>query len=96
MYAVIRHHKLKGPAEVDELARQGKEDFVPIIKEMPGLVSYTIITSENLVTTISLFDDKAAAEESTRRAIVWAADHVTDFEVPTEVIQGDVVVHELS
>ena len=35
MYAVIRHHKVNGP-EVDELARQGKEDFVPIIKQMTG------------------------------------------------------------
>ena len=94
MYTVIRHHNVKGP-EVDELARQGKEDFVPIIKQMDGFVSYSIVTSEDLVTTISVFESKEAAEESTRKAIAWAANHVTEFEVPTEVIQGEVFVHEL-
>ena len=92
MYAVIRHHKVHGN-QVNELARQGKEDFVPIIRKMPGLVSYTIITNEDLVTTISVFEDQSAAEESTRKAIAWAANHVTDFEVPTEVIQGNVIAH---
>ena len=94
MYAVIRHHKVKGP-QADELARQGKDDFVPIIREMPGLVAYTIIKGEDMVSTVSIFKDKAAAEESTRRAVAWAAETVTDFDVPTEVIEGDAVVHEV-
>ena len=94
MYAVIRHHKVKGP-QADELARQGKEDFVPIIRKMPGLIAYTIIASDERVSTVSIFEDKASAEESTRRAITWAAKRVTDFDVPTEVIEGNVVVHEV-
>ncbi len=94
MYAVIRHHKVKGP-HADALARQGKEDFVPIIRQMPGFIGYTIIVSDDLVSTISIFEDKAAADESTRRAVAWAADTITDFDVPTEVIEGNVVVHEV-
>ena len=94
MYAVIRHHKVKGP-DADELARQGKEDFVPLIRQMPGLIAYTIIKGEDMVSTVSIFEDKAAAEESTRRAVAWAAETVTDFDVPTEVIDGTVVVHEV-
>lgn len=94
MHAVIRHHKVKGP-EAEELARQGKEDFVPIIRQMPGLVAYTIIVGDDLVSTVSIFKGKAAAVESTRRAIAWAAETVTEFEVPTEVIEGEVVAHEV-
>ena len=94
MYAVIRHHKVKG-RQADELARRGKEDFVPVIRQMPGLIAYTIIKGDDLVSTISIFEDKAAAEESTRRAIAWAAETVTEFDVPTEVIEGDVVAHEV-
>jgi hypothetical protein len=93
MHAVIRHHKVKGP-EANELARQGKEDFVPIIRQMPGLIAYTIIVGDDMVSTVSIFKDKAAADESTRRAIAWAAETVTDCDVPTEVIEGNVVVHE--
>ena len=93
MYAVIRHHKVKGP-QADALARQGEEDFVPIIRKMPGFIAYTIIVGDDMVSTISIFEDKAAAEESTRRAEAWAAETVTDFDVPTEVIEGSVVVHE--
>lgn len=94
MYAVIRHHKVKGP-QADELARQGKEDFVPIIRQMPGLIAYTIIMGDEMVSTVSIFEDKAAADESTQRAVAWAAETVTDFEVPTEVIEGSVVAHEV-
>ena len=94
MYAVIRHHKVKGP-QADELARQGKEDFVPMIRKMPGLIAYTIIMGDDMVSTVSIFEDKAAAEESTRRAVAWAAERVTDFDVPTEVIEGRVVAHEV-
>ena len=92
MYAVIRHHRVQGAA-VEELARQGKEDFAPMIKTMPGFVAYTIIAGQDLVSTISIFEDKAAAEESTKRAVAWAADKIADFDVPTEVIEGEVTVH---
>ena len=92
MYAVIRHHRVQGAA-VEELARQGKEDFAPMIKTMPGFVAYTIVAGQDLVSTISIFEDKAAAEESTKRAVAWAADKITDFDVPTEVIEGEVTVH---
>ncbi len=95
MYAVIRHHKVKGP-QADALARQGNEDFVPIIREMPGFISYTIIVGDDMVSTVSVFEDKATADDSTRRAVAWAAETVTDFDVPTEVIEGNVVVHEAS
>ncbi len=93
MYAVIRHHRVHGAA-VEELARQGKEDFAPMIKTMPGFVAYTIIAGQDMVSTISIFEDKAAAEESTRKAVAWAADEVTDFDVPTEVIEGEVSIYE--
>ncbi len=93
MYAVIRHHRVQGAAAVEELARQGREDFAPMIKTMPGFVAYTIIAGQDMVSTVSIFTDKAAAEESTRKAVAWAADKVTDFEVPTEVIEGEVSVH---
>lgn len=93
MFAVIRHHKVHGQ-EAEALARMGKDEFVPVIRQMPGLISYTIISSEDMVSTVSIFADKAAAQESTRRAVAWAAQSVTDFDVPTEVIEGDVVAHE--
>ena len=94
MYAIIRHHRVRGP-EAEELARQGKDTFVPIIRKMPGLVAYTIISGADMVSTVSIFSNKAAAEESTRRALAWAAESVTDFDVPTDIVEGDVVAHEV-
>ncbi|MCG6869660.1 MAG: antibiotic biosynthesis monooxygenase [Gammaproteobacteria bacterium] len=94
MYAVIRHHNVKGP-EANELARQGREDFVPIIRKMPGLIAYTIIAGDDMASTVSIFESKAAADESTRRAVAWAAETVTDFDVPTKIIEGNVMAHEV-
>jgi hypothetical protein len=94
MFATIRHHRVHGAA-VDELADKGKTEFVPIIKEMPGLISYTIIAGKDMVSTVSIFESRAAAEESTRRAVEWAAQSVTKFDVPTEIVEGEVIVHEV-
>jgi hypothetical protein len=48
-----------------------------------------------MVSTVSIFESRAAAEESTRRAVEWAAQSVTKFDVPTEIVEGEVIVHEV-
>lgn len=95
MFAVVRHHKVTGP-HADILAQRGHEDFAPLIRQMPGFVSYTIKKGQDLVTTISVFETKSAAENSTRRAVEWAAKRVEEFSVPTEVISGEVVCLEVA
>jgi len=47
-----------------------------------------------VVVSISLFGDRAAAEESTRRAAEWVCRNLADLiRRPPEILTGEVVAH---
>lgn len=91
MYAVIRRYKIKSGTG-DELARRAQEGFVPIVTNLPGFVAYYGLVGENNeIATISIFQDQAGEEESTRRAADWVRQNVAELvEGPPEVFAGRV------
>ena len=94
MYAALRQAKAKaGVAE--ELARRIKEGAIPIVSDVPGFKGYYVVYApDDTVTTISLFTDHAAAEESNRRILDWIRRELAPLldGAPTAVA-GPVIVH---
>jgi hypothetical protein len=75
MFAVIRHYHFdsKNSAEID---RQVRENFVTLIKKARGFVRYYWLdTGKGEGASISVFQDKAGAEESVRLAVDYTRDH---------------------
>lgn len=71
MYAAIRTYKT-APGASEEIARRAQEGYAPIVQGIPGFVAYYGIIGENdTVVTVSVFQDQAGEEESTRRAASW-------------------------
>jgi hypothetical protein len=71
MYSSIRRANGK-PGTVPEVIRKVKEGFVPIASSVPGFVAYYLVDIGNdSVMTVSIFQDKAGAEESGKRAADW-------------------------
>ena len=95
MFAVIRHYRFKaedGP-EIDQLVR---EDFVPLIKQARGFIRYYWLdTGKGEGVSLSLFNDKAGADESVRLAGDWVRTRLRKFvtEKP-EVIEGMIKAHD--
>jgi len=86
MYAAIRRYKIQS-GTLSEVAQRAQQGFVPLVSQIPGFVGYYGIDAGNdVVVTISLFQDQAGEEESTRRAENWVRQNVAEF------IQGGVEV----
>src|SRR5262249_55727041 len=83
MYAVVRRYTIK-PGGARELAARAEQEFVPIIKAVPGFVSYMYMEGgqewgRDVLATVSIFDSRDGAEESVRRAAKWVGDNLTEF-----------------
>ena len=101
MYAVVRRYTLK-PGGVRELAARVEKEFVPILKSVPGFVSYTYLEGgqewgRDVLTTVSMFTNREGAEDSVRRAAKWVGENLSGYEPsqPT-VTAGEVLITTLS
>ena len=95
MYAEIRRHQVE-PSSVDEVIRDVREVFLPVISRTPGFADYYVLNAgDGLIVTISVFEDRAMAEESNqeaedfrKRTLGRAIDPS-----PGQVTGGEVVLH---
>src|SRR4028119_1850366 len=95
MYAAIRRYQVD-PGSVDEVTRGINEDFLPIIKEVSGFQAYYAVDGgDGRLATVSVFEDQAGAEESTRKAGDYIRRNMASLlPNPPEVLQGEVVAQE--
>jgi hypothetical protein len=94
MYAVIRKYQFD-PSDGAEVDRKVRDVFVPLLQKAPGFVAYYWLdTGEGTGASLSVFQDKAGAEESVRIAAGFVQQHLAGmgFGSP-EVIQGEVQAH---
>ena len=95
MFSVIRHYHFdaKNGAEID-----GKilESFVPLIKKAKGFVRYYWLdTGKGEGASLSVFQDKAGADESVRLAADYVREPLSKLLTQKpEVIEGPVKAHD--
>jgi hypothetical protein len=91
MYAVVRRYE--GVTDPTEAGRRVKEGFLPLLREVPGFVAYYWIdTGEGAMVSTSVFEDRAGAEESTRRAADYVRENLASLlPNPPQVMAGEVV-----
>ena len=77
-----------------------QEEFVPLIRDMSGFVSYFILVPserEEDIVSVSVFEDQQSAEESNRKAAEWVVQNLSELLRPIpEFASGQVVVYEAS
>ena len=95
MHVAIRQYQVD-PGSVDEIRRGLNEGLLPKIKEVYGFQAYYAIDAGGgRMASISVFEDRAGAEESTRMAADWRRQNMASLiPNPPEVLEGEVVVHE--
>jgi hypothetical protein len=97
MYATIRRYTPKSTntqGSVEDLKQRIESGFLPIVQEVRGFHSYGAVNAGNgQIVTISIFEDKAGATESTRRAAEFVQkDPLKDQLGKPEVIEGELMV----
>jgi hypothetical protein len=95
MHAAIRRYQVE-PGSVDEIIRRVNEGLVPRIKEVSGFQAYYALDGgDGRLASVSVFEDQAGAEESTRVAGDYIRQNMASLlPDPPEVLQGEVVAHE--
>jgi hypothetical protein len=84
------------PGSVDEIIRGVNEGFLPIIKDVYGFQAYYALDAGGgRLATVSVFEDRAGAEESTRMAADWIRQNMASLlPNPPEVLEGEVFANE--
>ena len=97
MHAAIRQYQVD-PGSVDEITRGVNEGLLPTIKDVYGFQAYYAIDAGGgRLATVSVFDDQASAEESSRMAADYIRQHENIASLlpnPPDVLQGEVGAHE--
>jgi hypothetical protein len=94
MYVAVRRYE--GVTDPSEAGRLVDEGFVPIISEMPGFVAYYWVDAgDGVMISTSVFEHKAAEEESTFRAGEFVAEHLALLlPNPPQITAGEVVSYK--
>jgi hypothetical protein len=97
MNVTIRRYESIDQSRKSELIKKLDENLLPTLSELPGFNGYSVIDAgEGVMTSISFFDTRAQADESTRVAASWLREQKLDAVLSTapKITSGDVVVHK--
>ena len=95
MFAVICHHHFD-PGDGAEIDRRIREEFVPLVKTAKGFVRYYCLDiGKGEGASLSVFMDKAGADESVRLAAEYVKEHLSKlFTEKPEIIEGPIKAHD--
>ncbi len=95
MYVTVRRYS-GVTASADEIRQRG-QGASAIIQEMPGFVAwYLADAGGGTWLSVSIFEDRTTAEESTVRVSQYIREHLADaFPNPPEVTTGEVAMHSV-
>lgn len=91
MYAAVRRYE--GVTDPAEAGRRVAEGFVPLLRLVPGFVAYYWVDAgDGVMVSTSVFEDRAGADESIRRAAGFVRDNLAALlPNPPQVTSGEVV-----
>jgi heme-degrading monooxygenase HmoA len=94
MFSAIRYYRTD-PDSIESVVRRVKEGFVPLIRGMPGFVSYFVLTPRpGEIVSVSVFEEQRGAEETNTMAEEWVRQNLSELLPSPEFADGRVVVYE--
>src|SRR5438105_15869057 len=94
MHGTVRPYEDGDASRTDELTKKVNETLIPRLSELPGFDGYFLIEAGNgVMTSVSLFDTSAHADESTRLASSWVRDEKLESALPNapKITFGEVI-----
>jgi hypothetical protein len=94
VHATMRRYEGVDVSRTDELKTKVNETLLPTLSKLPGFEGYFLIEAgEGVITSISLFDNSAHADESTRVASSWVQDQKLETALPNapKISFGEVI-----
>lgn len=93
MYVAVRSYSGQGASELFDVLAESEEEVKALISSVPGFVSYVAFRSGDGGMTVTICQDKAGTDESSRRAAKWVKENVSTMGSPPVVItEGSTVL----
>ncbi|OAI38604.1 hypothetical protein AYO39_03575 [Actinobacteria bacterium SCGC AG-212-D09] len=93
VYVVIRTYSGQGTSELFDALAERAEEAKDVISTVPGFISYEAFRTDSGGQTVTVCQDKAGTDESSRRAAAWAKENVGVTVDPPMVSEGNTVLH---
>jgi hypothetical protein len=90
MYAVIRAYN--GNFDLADTLAAREDEIRQLIGGINGFKAYYLLKLAEGTSTVSVFDDQAGAEESSRVAAAWLAENLPDLNVAAPYVTGGEVL----
>src|ERR1700722_1569931 len=92
-YTVVRSYFGKGAKELFDVLEKNKVDLENTLRSVKGLVSYTLVRSEDGGFSVTVCNDKAGTDESLEKARDWIAKNAAGICVAApKVSEGSIVL----
>ena len=95
MHAVVRTYSGKGTKELFDVLEKNKADVDKLMRAVKGFVSYSLVRTAGGGFSVSVFQDKAGADESIRAARDWIGKNAGNTGVAAPTISEGTVVLQL-
>jgi hypothetical protein len=93
MHVVTRSYSGQGASALFDALVEREDDVTALISTVPGFTSYAAFRSDGGGQTVTVCQDKAGTDESSRRAAEWVKENVgVTVDSPT-VVEGSTVLH---
>jgi hypothetical protein len=96
MHATIRRFEGVDMTRVNEVVGKVNETLIPQLRELPGFNGYFLIEADNgIQSSLSLFETREQADESTKVVTKWISDENFNKAIPNppKITSGKVVAH---
>ena len=94
MHAMVRTYSGEGAPQLMDLLLARKVEVEAILRQVDGLVSYHLVTTDEGGMTITVCRDKKGTDDSLDRARAWLKDNANHIAVDVPVVtEGTVHLH---
>jgi hypothetical protein len=93
MYTTIRRYTIERE-KMSQLMRDIRQNFLPLISQVPGFLAYDAVDAGDRLVTVSMFETKEGATESTRRTAQYVKGQKAFQLADVEITEGEVTVHK--
>jgi hypothetical protein len=96
MHATIRRFEGVDMTRMNEVVGKVNETLIPQLRELPGFTGYFLIEADNgIQSSLSLFETREQADESTKIVTNWISDENFNSAIPNapKITSGKIVAH---
>ena len=93
MHAVLRHYSGGNASQLFDVLENKASEVERLMRDVPGFVGYTLFRTADGGVSLTVCQDKAGTDESSRQAAEWVRQNVPAPVSPPTILEGATILH---